>query len=110
MEHKTRDLRGKVLELLEGGPLTPDEVAHELGISWGTAQSRLLGMVAEGKVRVLRKGRVNLYSLRQGERLHVAAPPWARVKPLEALAEELKQCFRPKISAAEMIRKERNRA
>jgi predicted transcriptional regulator len=110
MEPKIHELSDKVLELLEEGPLTPDEVAHELGVSWGTAQSRLLGMVAKGKVRVLRKGRVNFYSLRQGERLQVSAPPWARVRPLEELAEELKHCFRPEISAAEMIRRERNRA
>jgi len=105
-----RDLDGQILELVQREAVTPDEVANRLSISWATANGHLLKLVGEGKVLLVRKGRVNVYSARTASSLEFEVPKWVRRRPLEELSEELVRYFPRNITAAEMIEKERRKA
>lgn len=102
-----KELEEGVLRLLEEGPVTPDEAAAKLRVAWATAQACLLKLASEGRVVAFRKGRVNVYFLKAPRKLAFKAPPWAKVKDLGELAEELEGYFPADISAAEMVEKER---
>lgn len=95
---------------MEVGPVTPDEVAGALGTAWATAQGLLLKLEGTGRVRSTRKGRVNVYFLREARRMTPPVPTWARVRDLEDLAKELEPYFTGSMSSSEMIRRERKRA
>lgn len=110
MQPTTQSSDERILALLERGPATPDEIAKKLGTAWATAQGHLLKLVATGKVVVIRKGRVNIYLLSSPPRPLPKTPRWARSRPLAELAKELAVYFDPKITAAEMIERERRRA
>jgi len=100
-------LMRQVMDLVSQGPVTPDEVAKKVGVSWTTANSHLSRLAAEGKIRYTKKGRVNVfYSTTEGE-LSFAVPPWVTTKELEELAEELEEFFPEDLSAAEMAEGER---
>jgi DNA-binding transcriptional ArsR family regulator len=107
MEPKTRSADERILEILEHGPATPDEIATKLGTAWATARGRLLRLVGTGKVKAIRKGRVNIYILSYAAGPSPKSPIWAKSRPLGALARELEGYFLPSVSAAEMIEAER---
>lgn len=110
MESKIQTPQEKILELLEQGPVTPDEVAQRLGTAWATAQGHLLRLVAAGKVMAVRKGRVNIYLLKFPSSVGPKTPPWAKARNLKDLSEELEHYFPSDVSAAEMIELERRRS
>jgi predicted ArsR family transcriptional regulator len=60
-----KDIPKKVLELLDkqDWPVTTEEVAKQLKLSWNTAQIHLLKLVAEGKVKFRKVGRQNQFWL-----------------------------------------------
>lgn len=81
------------MELLSEGPKTPDEVARRLGIAWATAHGRLLRLAGEGRVGLVRKGRVNVFYLASPGKLVFRIPAWVRSRKLRELARELEQYF-----------------
>lgn len=105
-----QNVEGRILGLLQTGAMTPDEVAQQLGISWSTANGHLLKLVGEGKVSLVRKGRVNVYHLRTVSTNRFQAPRWVKVKSLEQLSDELEGYFPKNMTAAEIVEKERRRA
>ncbi len=105
-----RDLDGDILELVQRDAVTPDEVAKRLSISWATANGHLLKLVGEGKVLLIRKGRVNVYRARGTSSRGFQVPKWVRRRSLEELSEELARYFPRNVTAAEMIERERRKA
>jgi DNA-binding transcriptional ArsR family regulator len=105
-----KDLDGDILELVSREAVTPDEVAKRLRISWATANGHLLKLVGEGKILLIRKGRVNVYRAKSVPSLTFEVPKWVRQRSLEELSEELARYFPSNITAAEMIKKERRKA
>jgi len=105
-----RDLDGDILELVQREAVTPDEVAKRLSISWATANGHLLKLVGEGKVLLIRKGRVNVYRAKSTFTSGFQVPKWIRRRSLEELSEELARYFPRKMTAAEMIERERRKA
>ena len=110
MESKVQTPEERILEILEKGPVTPDEVAQRLGTAWATAQGHLLRLVASGKVVAVRKGRVNIYLLKFPSTVSPKTPPWAKARNLKDLSEELEAYFPTDVSASEMIELERRRS
>ncbi|MHA1607677.1 MAG: hypothetical protein ACTSWP_09110 [Candidatus Freyarchaeota archaeon] len=96
----------KVLRVLSEGPKTTDEVARQLGVSWATANGLLLQLAGKGKVKHVRKGRVNVFLLNQPGRLRFNVPSWAKPRKLRELADELEEYFED-VPAFEMVRRER---
>lgn len=105
-----KDLDGNILELVQREAVTPDEVAKRLGISWATANGHLLKLVGEGKVLLIRKGRVNVYRAKATSNLEFQVPRWVRHRSLKELSEELAGYFPRNMTAAEMIERERSKA
>jgi len=105
-----RDLDGDILELVQREAVTPDEVAKRLSISWATANGHLLKLVGEGRVLLIRKGRVNVYRAKSATGLGFQVPKWVRRRSLEDLSEELASYFPRNVTAAEMIERERRKA
>ena len=105
-----RHLDQDILELVEREAVTPDEVSKRLSISWATANGHLLKLVGEGKVLLIRKGRVNVYRAKAESNLEFQAPKWVRHRSLEELSEELVPYFPRNMTAAEMIERERRKA
>jgi predicted transcriptional regulator len=105
-----RNLDQNILKLLEAEPVTPDEVAKRLNISWATANGHLLKLVGEGKVALIRKGRVNIYQTKGTSKHLFQVPRWTRPRPLEELSQELAEYFPRNVTAAEMIERERRKA
>jgi DNA-binding transcriptional ArsR family regulator len=105
-----RDLDGDILELVQREAVTPDEVAKRLSISWATANGHLLKLVGEGRVLLIRKGRVNVYRARGTSGLVFQVPKWVKRRSLEYLSEELADYFPRNVTAAEMIERERRKA
>ena len=105
-----RDLDGDILELVQREAVTPDEVAKRLSISWATANGHLLKLVGEGRVLLIRKGRVNVYRAKSATGLGFQVPKWVRRRSLEELSEELASYFPRNVTAAEMIERERRKA
>ncbi len=103
-------LEEDILELVRKDPLTPDEVAKRLRVSWATANGHLLKLVGEGKATLMRKGRVNVYYVKSASAQKFHVPSWIKPRPLEQLSEELEKYFSRKLTAAEMIGKERRKA
>lgn len=62
---KKEDINEKIIDLLEkiDWPITTEEVAKQLNLSWNTAQVHLLKLVAEGKVKYKKVGRQNQFWL-----------------------------------------------
>jgi predicted ArsR family transcriptional regulator len=56
----------KILEFLkkQDWPVTTEEIAKELKISWQTAQMHLLKLLAEGKVKFKKVGRQNQWMIK----------------------------------------------
>ena len=90
--------------------VTPDEVAKRLSVSWATANGHLLKLVGEGKVLLIRKGRVNVYHARGSSTLVFHVPKRVKRRSLEELSEELRRYFPRDVTAAEMISRERRKA
>ena len=105
-----RDLDVSILELVQGDAVTPDEVAKQLGISWATANGHLLKLVGEGKVFLIRKGRVNVYRAVAPSNLEFQVPRLVRHRSLEELSEELADYFPRNVTAAELVLRERRNA
>jgi DNA-binding transcriptional ArsR family regulator len=105
-----RNLEQGILELLESDAVTPDEVAKRLNVSWATANGHLLKLVGEGKVVLIRKGRVNIYQAKSTSKRMFQVPKWTRPRSLEELSQELAQYFPSNVTAAEMIERERRKA
>lgn len=105
-----RNLEEAILELLESDAVTPDEVAKRLNVSWATANGHLLKLVGEGKVILIRKGRVNVYQAKGTSKRMFQVPKWTRPRSLEELSQELAQYFPRNLTAAEMIERERRKA
>jgi len=105
-----RNLDQDILELLQSDAVTPDEVAKRLNISWATANGHLLKLVGEGKVLLVRKGRVNIYQAKGASKHEFQVPNWIKPRSLEELSDELAQYFPRNVTAAEMIEKERRKA
>ncbi len=99
----------ETLQMLERGPVTPEGVARELGVTSATAKGRLRKLVASGKVESIRKGKVNIYFLRYSSGLLPRMPSWVKAKPLRILSEELEPYFQVDVSAAEMVERGRRR-
>jgi len=110
MEPKTQSPDERILKFLGEGPATPDEVARKFGTAWATAQGHLLKLVGTGKVTTIRKGRVNIYTLRSTAGPTPKTPIWAKSRPLKVLAKELEGYFPRGVSAAEMIETERRKS
>jgi hypothetical protein len=109
MEPKSATREEAVIRILENGPATPDEVAQKIGIAWATAQGILMKLASGGTVVAVRKGKVNVYFLKFPTGISPRVPRWAKAKNLKELSEELEPYFPSKISAAEMIEKERRK-
>ena len=107
MESRSASRDEAVIRILEKGPATPDEVAQKIGVAWATAQGILMKLVSVGTVVVVRKGKVNVYLLKFPTGIAPRIPPWAKAKNLQELSKELEPYFPSKISAAEMVEKER---
>jgi DNA-binding transcriptional ArsR family regulator len=105
-----RDLDGAILELVRREAVTPDEVAKRLSISWATANGHLLKLVGEGKVLLIRKGRVNVYRAIGTSSRGFQVPTWVRRRSLEELSEALARYFPRNLTAADMIERERRKA
>jgi DNA-binding transcriptional ArsR family regulator len=105
-----RNLDGDILELVRREAVTPDEVARRLSISWATANGHLLKLVGEGRVLLIRKGRVNVYRARGTSSPGFQVPKWVKRRSLEELSEELMPYFPKNVTAAEIIEKERRKA
>jgi predicted transcriptional regulator len=105
-----RNLDQDILDLLQSDAVTPDEVAKRLNISWATANGHLLKLVGEGKVLLVRKGRVNIYQAKGASKHEFQVPNWIKPRSLEELSDELAQYFPRNVTAAEMIEKERRKA
>jgi predicted ArsR family transcriptional regulator len=105
-----RDLEQDILELLESDAVTPDEVAKRLNVSWATANGHLLKLVGEGKVVLIRKGRVNVYQAKGTSKRTFQVPKWTRPRSLDELSQELAQYFPRNVTAAEMMERERRKA
>ncbi len=105
-----RSLDEDILRLLQNDAVTPDEVSKRLGVSWATANGHLLKLVGEGKVLLVRKGRVNIYQAKSGSGQIFDVPKWVMVRSLKKLSDELTQYFPKNLTAAEMIEKERRNA
>jgi DNA-binding transcriptional ArsR family regulator len=105
-----KDLDKDILEVVEREAVTPDEIAKQLRISWATANGHLLKLVGEGKVLLVRKGRVNVYRARSASNLEFQVPKWIKRRSLEELSEELVPYFPRNMTAAEMIERERRKA
>ena len=103
------DLTHRILGELSKGPMTPDEISKSLGISWSTAQGHLLRLSGEGKVSLVKKGRVNIFYLKAPRILRFNVPIWTKVRSLKELSNELKQYLPEKPGAAEMVRAEREK-
>jgi len=56
----------KILEFLkkQDWPVTTEEIAKALGVSWQTAQMNLLKLLAEGKVKYKKVGRQNQWMIK----------------------------------------------
>lgn len=63
-----------------------------MGVSWATAQGRLLRLFAEGKVGLIRKGRVNVFYSKVPRALKFNVPAW--VKALGSFPTSLRSAFR----------------
>lgn len=109
MQSKSATREEAVIRVLEKGAATPDEVAQKIGVAWATAQSLLMKLASDGRVIAFRKGRVNIYSLKFAAGISPRIPGWARAKSLETLSQELEPYFPSKISAADMVEKERRK-
>jgi len=107
MESRSTTREEAVVRILEKGPATPDEVAQKIGVAWATAQGILMKLASSGTVVAVRKGKVNVYFLKFSTGISPRVPRWAKAKTLEELSKELEPYFSSKISAAEMIEKER---
>ncbi|MGQ9515541.1 MAG: hypothetical protein ACUVTL_10955 [Thermoproteota archaeon] len=96
-----------VLRLMGAGPVTIEEVARELSISWARAQAVLFRLVGQGKISHERKGRMNIFRRRQSG-LKSIAPIQSRVKKksLGQLAKELDQYWL-NVSAQDIVEAER---
>jgi DNA-binding transcriptional ArsR family regulator len=105
-----RNLDRDILELLQNDAVTPDEVAKRLNVSWATANGHLLKLVGEGKVVLVRKGRVNVYQTKGASSGKFQVPKWIKPRSLEELSDELERYFQKNMTAAEMIEKERRKA
>ena len=103
-------LEQDILDLLESDAVTPDEVAKRLNVSWATANGHLLKLVGEGKVVLIRKGRVNVYQTKGTSKRVFQVPKWVRPRALEELSRELARYFPRDLTAAEMIERERRKA
>ena len=59
-------IQAKILKFLSKGdwPVTTEEVANKLKISWNTAQVHLLKLQMQGKVRYKKVGRQNQWWLK----------------------------------------------
>lgn len=59
-------IKDKILEFLKSQdwPVTTENVADELEISWQTAQVGLLKLVTEGKVKYKKVGRQNQWAIK----------------------------------------------
>ena len=57
-------LKKKILEYLkeQDWPVTTEQVAKALNVSWQTAQMNLLKLLAEGKVKYKKVGRQNQWA------------------------------------------------
>ena len=57
----------KILEFLkkQDWPVTTEQIAKELKISWQTAQMHLLKLLAEGKVKYKKVGRQNQWMIKE---------------------------------------------
>ncbi|MFQ6086172.1 MAG: winged helix-turn-helix domain-containing protein [Candidatus Bathyarchaeia archaeon] len=97
------------MDLLSKGPKTPDEIARRLKISWAAAQANLLKLAGEGKIRLTRKGRVNVFYRLTCGRLTFNVPPWIRPMNLRKLTERLDEYFPEGVSAAEIVERERRK-
>ena len=64
----------KILEYLanEDWPVTTENVANELKISWNTAQLHLYKLLADGLVKYKKVGRQNQWAVTEKARKHTA--------------------------------------
>lgn len=62
---ENNEIQEKIIKLLENidWPITTEEVAKQLEISWNTAQIHLLKLVAQGKIKYKKVGRQNQFWL-----------------------------------------------
>ncbi|MBI2498752.1 winged helix-turn-helix transcriptional regulator [Candidatus Woesearchaeota archaeon] len=62
---KMEEIQKKIVEFLEKQewPVTTEEVAKELKISWNTAQVHLLKLINQGKIKYKKVGRQNQFWL-----------------------------------------------
>ena len=62
---KNEEINEQIIKLLESidWPITTEQVAKQLNLSWNTAQVHLLKLVAEGKVKYKKVGRQNQFWL-----------------------------------------------
>lgn len=60
-----KDIKKKIIEFLskQEWPVTSEDVAKSVGISWNTAQVHLLKLMSEDKVKFRRVGRQNQWWL-----------------------------------------------
>ena len=65
---KNEEINEQIIKLLESidWPITTEQVAKQLNLSWNTAQVHLLKMLHEGIVKYKKVGRQNQFWLNEG--------------------------------------------
>ncbi len=97
-----------VLRAMESGPVTIEEVATKLSISWAKAQAMLFNLVGQGKIVYERKARMNIFRKKdQGLKVLVPMSRNAKSKSLSQLARELDR-FWLDVSAQDIVEAERS--
>lgn len=110
MVKQADELNKRIIDMLRRSnePLTPQEVAKELGVSWSTVQTRLYQFALEGNAKYARKGRVNIFWAEGGE-FRIDFPIGVKAMDLESLARVNDPYWERRLTSAEIVERERRR-
>jgi len=107
MGRNMHDLTHHILKELSKEPMTPNEIAKRFRIYWSTAQCHLLRLAEEGKVSLVKNGRMNIFYLKAPRILRFDLPTWVMVRSLRDISNELEKYLPTEPTAAEMVRADR---
>ena len=108
----TVDVEREIFDLLYSAsePLTPQEVAEKLGISWSTAQIHLFKLLAQNPQRIsyARKGRQSLFWIEKIA-IKIRFPKGEHLPDLAKLSNQLANEWLDESTAEQIIDKERRK-
>jgi len=108
----TIEVERKISDLLYSAsePLTPQEVAEKLGISWTTAQIHLFKLLAQSPHRIsyARKGRQSLFWIEK-KAIRIRFPRGEQLPDLAELSNQLANEWLDESTAEEIIDRERRK-